>query len=49
MRVDCQTVASLSSALTERRFTLIATSRGDARAHGRAVGAAIVTQSMQKR
>jgi flavodoxin len=45
---DSQTVASFSSALTERGFTLIATSGGDARAHGRAVGAAIVTQSMPK-
>jgi flavodoxin len=45
---DRQTVVSFSTALTKRVFALIATSSGDARAHGRAVGAAILTQSMPK-
>jgi hypothetical protein len=45
---DRQTVVSFSTALTKRGFALIATSSGDARAHGRAVGAAILTQSMPK-
>ena len=39
---DSQTVASFSSALTARGFTLIAADGRDARAHGRAVGRAIV-------
>ena len=45
---DSQTVASFSSALAARGFALISTNGSDARAHGRAVGAAIVTQSMPK-
>jgi hypothetical protein len=44
---DGKTVASFSSALAACGFALIAPS-GDARAHGRAVGAAIVAQSMPK-
>jgi flavodoxin len=39
---DSQTVASFSSALAACGFALIAVNGGDARAHGRAVGAAIV-------
>jgi hypothetical protein len=38
---DSQTVASFSSALAARGFALITATGGDARAHGRAVGAAI--------
>ena len=38
---DRDTVASFSSALAARGFTLLAASTGDARAHGRAVGAAL--------
>lgn len=38
---DRDTVASFSSALSARGFTLIAASGSDARAHGRAVGAAV--------
>ena len=38
---DRDTVASFSSALAARGFTLIAANGGDARAHGRAVGAAL--------
>jgi hypothetical protein len=38
---DSQTVASFSSALAARGFALIAADGGDARAHGRKVGAAI--------
>jgi hypothetical protein len=45
---DSQTVASFSSALAVRGFALITIDGGDARAHGRAVGAAIVAQSMPK-
>ena len=44
---DSETVASFSSALAARGFALIA-NHGDAPALGRAVGAAIVTQSMPK-
>ena len=40
---DSQTVVRFSSALAERGFELIAVSGGDARAHGRAVGAAIMS------
>ena len=39
---DSQTVASFSSALAARGFALITANDGDARAHGRAVGAAIM-------
>jgi flavodoxin len=39
---DSRTVASFSSALAARGFALIAAVGGDARAHGRAVGAAIM-------
>ena len=39
---DSQTVASFSSALTARGFALITADSSDARAHGRAVGAAIM-------
>jgi hypothetical protein len=44
---DSETAASFSSALAARGFVLIAAT-GDARAHGRAVGAAIVAQSTPK-
>jgi flavodoxin len=39
---DRQTVASFASALAARGFALIAADGGDARAHGRAVGTAIM-------
>ena len=39
---DDQTVSSFSSALVERGFALISADGSDARAHGRAVGVAIV-------
>ena len=39
---DSQTVASFSSALAARGFALIPANGVDARAHGRAVGSAIV-------
>ena len=39
---DSQTVASFSSALAARGFALITADGSDARAHGRAVGAAIM-------
>ncbi|HET9361542.1 MAG TPA: hypothetical protein VFO58_17440 [Vicinamibacterales bacterium] len=44
---DSETVAGFSSALAARGFAVIAAT-GDARAHGRAVGAAIVAQSRPK-
>jgi len=40
---DSQTVASFSAALAARGFALIAAAGRDARAHGRAVGAAIMS------
>ena len=40
---DRQTVASFSSALAARGFALIDSHGGDARAHGRAVAAAIMS------
>jgi hypothetical protein len=40
---DTQTVASFSSALAERGFAVIAANGCDARTHGRAAGAAIVS------
>jgi hypothetical protein len=39
---NSQTVASFSSALAARGFALITAEGSDARAHGRAVGAAIM-------
>jgi hypothetical protein len=45
---DRQTVASFSSALTARGFALITADAGDARAHGRAVGAAIMGTMEQR-
>ncbi len=45
---DRETVASFSSALSTRGFSLITTNGSDARAHGRAVGAAVVAQSIPK-
>jgi len=44
---DRQTVASFSSVLTERGFALVSADGGDARAHGRAVGAAVVRTASQ--
>jgi hypothetical protein len=40
---DSQTAASFSAALAELGFELIAANGGDARAHGRAVGTAIMS------
>ena len=39
---DSQTVASFTSALTARGVTVVAADGRDARAHGRAVGAAVM-------
>jgi hypothetical protein len=39
---DAQTVASFSSALAERGFRVVAAEGRDARAHGRAIGAAVM-------
>ena len=44
---DSQTVATFSSALAARGFTLISADGGDARTHGRVVGAAIVRTASQ--
>jgi hypothetical protein len=44
---DSQTVASFSSVLAARGFALIPADGRDARAHGRAVGAAIMNTVVQ--
>ena len=46
---DSLTVATFSSALEARGFTLIAAEGNDARTHGRAVGAAVVSVQQQAR
>jgi hypothetical protein len=45
---DSQTVASFSSALAARGFALITADGHDARAHGRAVGTAIMNSARAK-